>query len=161
VQGDPLPIHEDKWCHHGACARWPRRPSIDALKLQRENDGLRTTIVCQLEYLLHERLTKIDELTAQVDQLRHRNKVNALFVICRQWSALARYLSASTMMAPSKVREAHISTANTKGTGRCLDFNVTLVLGARTESECAACALDHNAAGTFVWIIDKLVKSDL
>jgi hypothetical protein len=30
--------------------------------------------VGRLELLLHERLTKIDALTAQVDQLRHRNK---------------------------------------------------------------------------------------
>jgi hypothetical protein len=52
------------------------------------------------------------------------------------------------------------STANAKGTGRRLDFNVTLVLGARTEAECAARPLDNNAAGTFVWIIDKLVESD-
>jgi hypothetical protein len=58
---------------------WPRKPTIDALKLQRENDGLRTAIVClkrelenkqghlsKLEYLLHERLTKIDELNGQL-----------------------------------------------------------------------------------------------
>jgi hypothetical protein len=54
-----------------------------------------------------------------------------------------------------------ISTANAKGARRRLDFNVTLVLGARTESECAARALDSNRASTFVWIIDKFVESDL
>jgi chromosome segregation ATPase len=68
--------------------RWPRCPNIDALNLQRENDGLRTTIVClkrelenkaghvqRLEALLCSRLQKIDELTAQLDQLRHRLRV--------------------------------------------------------------------------------------
>jgi hypothetical protein len=66
---------------------WPRKPTIDALKLQRENDGLRTAIVClkrelenkqghvsKLEYLLHEQLTKIDELNGQLEQLRLKNK---------------------------------------------------------------------------------------
>lgn len=66
---------------------WPQRSSLDTLKLQRENDGLRTTIVClrreienkqgavgRLETLLRERLTRIDQLTAQVDQLRHQNR---------------------------------------------------------------------------------------
>ena len=51
-------------------------------------------------------------------------------------------------------------TANAKGAGRRLDFNVTLVLGAGTESECAARALDNDGAGAFVWIIDELVESD-
>jgi cell division protein FtsB len=66
---------------------WPKRPNIDVLTLQRENDGLRTTIVClkreienkvghvqRLEALLCSRLQKIDELTAQVDQLRQQNR---------------------------------------------------------------------------------------
>jgi hypothetical protein len=65
----------------------PRRSTIDKLKLQREVDGLKTVICClkrelenkqgavgRLELLLHERLTKIDQLVAQVDQLRHQNK---------------------------------------------------------------------------------------
>ena len=56
---------------------------------------------------------------------------------------------------------ANSLTANAKGAGRRLDFNVTLVLGARTESECAARTLNNNGAGTLVWIIDKLVESDL
>ena len=55
--------------------------------LQTQNDAVWTQICClrreledregavgRLELLLHERLTKIDALTAQVDQLRHRNK---------------------------------------------------------------------------------------
>jgi hypothetical protein len=65
----------------------PRHPTSAELNLKRENDGLRTTIcslrreienkqgtVQRLEVLLCERLTKIDQLVAQVDQLRHRNK---------------------------------------------------------------------------------------
>ena len=66
---------------------WPARAKLDAVKLQREVDGLRITIcvlrrelenrdgaVGRLELLLHERLTRIDELTAQVDQLRQQIK---------------------------------------------------------------------------------------
>ena len=65
----------------------PRRSALDKLKLQREVDGLKTTICClrrelenregvvgRLETLLRERLTRIDQLVAQVDQLRHQNK---------------------------------------------------------------------------------------
>ena len=65
----------------------PRRSSITEVQLQREvevlglkllkaNSELRikTLYAERLEYLLRERLTRIDELTAQVDQLRHRNK---------------------------------------------------------------------------------------
>ena len=65
-----------------------RRPTrTDLQLLKNENDGLRTEIVRlrrelenregavdRLELLLRERLTKIDELTAQVDQLREANK---------------------------------------------------------------------------------------
>ena len=50
------------------------------------------------------------------------------------------------------------STANAKGAGRRFDFNVALVLGARSESERAARALNNNGAGTFAWIIHKLVE---
>ena len=65
----------------------PRQPSSTELRLMRENDGLRTTIVClrreienkqgsisRLETLLRERLTRIDELNGKIDQLRHQNK---------------------------------------------------------------------------------------
>jgi hypothetical protein len=65
----------------------PRKPSPHELQLKRENDGLRTTIVClkrqtedkqdavsRLETLVRERLTRIDQLTAQVDQLRAQNQ---------------------------------------------------------------------------------------
>ena len=65
----------------------PRRSSITEVQLQREvevlglkllkaNSELRikTLYAERLEYLLRERLTRIDELTAQVDQLRCRNK---------------------------------------------------------------------------------------
>ena len=68
---------------------WPRRRTrLSEVQLQREVDGLKTTIVClrreleskqgavqRLEVLLCERLTKIDQLVAQVDQLRHQNKM--------------------------------------------------------------------------------------
>jgi hypothetical protein len=62
---------------------WPRKPNIDALELQRENDGLRTTIVClkreienkaghvqRLEVALCSRSRTIDELHAQLEQAR-------------------------------------------------------------------------------------------
>jgi chromosome segregation ATPase len=65
--------------------RQPTRAELQLLR--KENDGLRTEIVRlrreienregavgRLELLLRERLTKIDRLTAQVDQLRHQNK---------------------------------------------------------------------------------------
>ena len=66
---------------------WPRKPSLDAQKLKQENDVLRTTICCLrrelenkqsqvggLELLLHERLERIDQLTATIDQLREQIK---------------------------------------------------------------------------------------
>ena len=56
--------------------------------LQRENDQLRTTIVClrreienkagavsRLELLLHKRLDRIDQLQGTVDQLRFKNRM--------------------------------------------------------------------------------------
>jgi chromosome segregation ATPase len=65
--------------------RQPTRAELQLLL--KENDGLRTEIVrlrrelsnkqdCigRLEVLLHERMERIDELTAQVDQLRHQIK---------------------------------------------------------------------------------------
>ena len=65
--------------------RQPTRTELQLLK--KENDGLRTEIVRlrrelenregavgRLELLLHERLERIDELNAQVGQLRHQNK---------------------------------------------------------------------------------------
>jgi hypothetical protein len=65
----------------------PRRSSSHELQLQRECEvlqlkllkansalALKTQYASRLETLLHERLNKIDELTAQVDQLRHQNK---------------------------------------------------------------------------------------
>src|SRR5437763_1616041 len=54
-----------------------------------------------------------------------------------------------------------ISTARAKRAVGRLDFNFTLVLRAGTEPECAAGGINRNGAGTFVWIIDKLVESDL
>jgi chromosome segregation ATPase len=66
---------------------WPKHPNIDVLTLQRENDGLRTTILClkreienkaghvqRLEALLCSRLQKIDELNARLDQAREQIK---------------------------------------------------------------------------------------
>jgi hypothetical protein len=65
----------------------PRRSSTSEVQLQREvttlqlkllkaNAALRlkTLYAERLEYLLHERSERIDELIAQVDQLRHSNK---------------------------------------------------------------------------------------
>jgi len=65
-----------------------RRPSLDALNLRQENGRLLTVIcglrreienkrghVQRLQVLLCSRLQRIDELTAQVDQLRHQNKL--------------------------------------------------------------------------------------
>jgi hypothetical protein len=62
---------------------WSRRPTTDAHKLQREVDGLRTTICClrreienkqgavgRLELLLHERPETIDALHGQLEQSR-------------------------------------------------------------------------------------------
>src|SRR5215471_4406740 len=64
-----------------------RRPTIAELQLKKANDGLRTEIVNlrheltnkqgyaeRLEVLLRERMERIDELTARIDQLRERNK---------------------------------------------------------------------------------------
>jgi regulator of replication initiation timing len=67
---------------------FPRRHSaIVELQLQKENDALRTEIVKlrhelttkkhyaeRLEVLLRERMERIDELYATIDQLRERNK---------------------------------------------------------------------------------------
>jgi len=93
-------------------------------------------------------LARITALTANSAKPNTKNSNVALIVISHQQIVAAANASVS-------------STANAKGAGWCLDFNVTLVLGARTESECAACAVDNHAAGTFVWFIDKLVESDL
>jgi hypothetical protein len=54
-----------------------------------------------------------------------------------------------------------ISTARAKGAIGRLDFNLTPVLSARGEPECAAGGLNNRAAGTFVWIIHKLVEPNL
>ena len=71
--------------HHGGYASL--RPCLSRPAVKREVDGLKTTIcvlrrelenrdgaVQRLEVLLCERLTKIDQLTAQIDELRHQNK---------------------------------------------------------------------------------------
>jgi hypothetical protein len=64
----------------------PWKPTATS-QLQRENDKLKTTIVClrrelenrdgavgRLELLLHERLTKIDALNAKLEQERLRKR---------------------------------------------------------------------------------------
>jgi len=64
----------------------PHRRTRFDIELRREIDGLNTKICClrhqfenregtvgRLELLLRERLTRIDNLTAQVDQLRQQN----------------------------------------------------------------------------------------
>jgi hypothetical protein len=53
------------------------------------------------------------------------------------------------------------STARAKGAIGRLDFHFTLVLSARGEPECAARSLNNRGAGTFVWIIHKLVEPNL
>jgi hypothetical protein len=53
------------------------------------------------------------------------------------------------------------STARAKGAIGRLDFNFALVLSARGEPECAARRLNNRGAGTFVWIIHKLVEPNL
>jgi predicted RNase H-like nuclease (RuvC/YqgF family) len=68
------------------CMRQPT-PTPAELQLRREVDGLRTTIVClrreienkqgavgRLETLLRERLTRIDELNAKLEQAREQNR---------------------------------------------------------------------------------------
>ena len=67
----------------------PHQRTRFEIELNRVNDGLKTTICClrreleikqtyaaRLEYLLHERLTRIDDLNGRIDQLRNR-KLNA------------------------------------------------------------------------------------
>jgi chromosome segregation ATPase len=64
-----------------------RRPTHDELKLIKENDELKTTIIClrhelanrkghieRLRYLLVARLARIDELNSKLDQLRDQNR---------------------------------------------------------------------------------------
>ena len=65
----------------------PSLPTSTELRLIKENDWLRTDNVClrreltnkqdhigRLEVLLRERMERIDQLVAQVDQLRLKNK---------------------------------------------------------------------------------------
>jgi hypothetical protein len=59
---------------------------------------------------------------------------------------------------PIQAEPARIaSTTRAKGAIGRLDFNLT-ALGACREPECAARSLNNRAAGTFVWIIHKLVS---
>ena len=67
---------------------WPRRrSSLIEVQLKRENDALalkllranselatKTRYASRLEFLLRQRLERIDELTAQVDQVRMQNR---------------------------------------------------------------------------------------
>ena len=98
---------------------WPRRASrIREVQLQRENDGLKTVICClrreienkqgavqRLEVLLCERLTRIDQLVAQVDQLRHQNK--KLDAEAEHLAEMVRWPAASRVAAepPTKPME--------------------------------------------------------
>ena len=65
----------------------PPKPTPAELHLKRENDILKTTIVClrrelenkqgavgRLEVLMRERIARIDELTGTIDRLREQNK---------------------------------------------------------------------------------------
>jgi hypothetical protein len=53
------------------------------------------------------------------------------------------------------------SAAHAKGAIGRLDFNLPPILGARREPECAARSLNNRAARSFVWIVNKLVESNL
>ena len=88
--------------------RQPTRAELQLLL--KENAGLRTEIVrlrseltskqqygSRLELLLRERMERIDELTAQVDQLRHQNK---------KLDAEAEHLAAMLRCAPPQVDAA-------------------------------------------------------
>ena len=88
--------------------RQPTRAELQLLL--KENDGLRTEIVRlrreienregavgRLELLLRERMERVDELTAQVDQLRHQNK---------KLDAEAEHLAAMLRCAPPQVDAA-------------------------------------------------------
>jgi hypothetical protein len=83
-----------------------------ASQLQSENDALKTTIVClrreienrqgavaRLEVLLCERLTRIDELTGTIDQLRAANQKLHLENHCLTAMLAAPPLDAA-MLAP-------------------------------------------------------------
>ena len=56
---------------------------------------------------------------------------------------------------------AFSSTANAKGAGRRLDFNLTLVLRSRNKPESAARGLNGNTTAPPVWIVRKLVESNV
>ena len=64
----------------------PTKPTPAELQLMRENDGLKTTIVClrrelenreghvgRLHVLMRERIERIDELNGKIEQLRAQN----------------------------------------------------------------------------------------
>ena len=53
------------------------------------------------------------------------------------------------------------STARAKSAIGRLDFNLTIVLSAGGEPECAARSLNNRGASAFVWIIRKLVEPNL
>ena len=65
----------------------PRKPTPTELQLKRENDGLKTTIVClrreienrqgavgRLEFLMRQRSERIDELNGKLEQARAQNR---------------------------------------------------------------------------------------
>jgi hypothetical protein len=65
----------------------PPKPTPAELQLRRENDGLRTTVVClrselrhkqdfvgRLEYLLHQRTETIDALRGKLEHVRAQNR---------------------------------------------------------------------------------------
>ena len=86
---------------------------------------------------------------------------SAAFCDCPKNGEVACSISLVALQRSSVRKWPIISTAHAKGARRRLDLNLTLVLGARTEPECAARGLNSNGAGTFVWIIHKLVELDL
>src|SRR5215472_15938413 len=53
------------------------------------------------------------------------------------------------------------STARAKSAIGRLDFNLTIVLSAGGEPECAARSLNNRGASAFAWIIRKLVEPNL
>jgi len=65
----------------------PPKPTPNEPHLIKENDSLKTTIVClrrdltdkeghvgRLEFLLHEWMERVDELNAKIEQLRDQNR---------------------------------------------------------------------------------------
>jgi hypothetical protein len=135
---------------------WPKGANIDALQLKRENDGLRTTILClrreltdkqghvqRLEVLLCSRPHKIDELYAKLEQARAQNRkleaeaaifaaIRRAYAGCTQGAALQTAkplaLGPAALHSSPKLVPCHPREHTAFGVG------VELVLGTLTDS---------------------------